>query len=102
MFNLVKAIVSGIFKLIMALVNIVLTPLDLLIKALIPDLSEAFSRINSFFDLLGDYSSFAISYLGFDNTTISIVLLLLTAIISIPLAVHTVKLAIKWYNTLKI
>lgn len=98
---MVKALITGIFKLIMALVSIVLAPLDLLIKSLLPDLTNVFSRINSFFDLLGNYASFGISYLGFTSETISLILLLLTTIITLPLAVHLIKLAIKWYNTLK-
>ena len=85
----------------MKLVAIVLAPLDLLIKSLVPDLTVAFSRINAFFDLLGDYASFGISYLGFDSTTISLIVIIFTSILTIPLAVHLIKLAVKWYNTLK-
>lgn len=98
---MVKALVSGLFKLIMKLVAIVLAPLDLLIKSLVPDLTVAFSRINAFFDLLGDYASFGISYFGFDSTTISLIVIIFTSILTIPLAVHLIKLAVKWYNTLK-
>lgn len=85
----------------MKLVSIVLAPLDLLIKGLIPDMTNVFSRINSFFDLLGNYVSFGLSYLGFTSETISLFVILITAIITIPLAVHMIKLAIKWYNALK-
>lgn len=95
-----NAIIKALFKLLMKLVVIVLTPLDLLIKNLLPDLSNVLAKVNSFFDLLIDYASFGVSYLGLTTETLSIITLLLTLILTIPLAVHVIKLAIKWYNAL--
>lgn len=98
---MVKFIIKALLKVIMFLVDIVLAPLNLLIRALMPDFANIISIVNGFFDMLGDYSAIAVSYLGLTPLVLNSILLLLGAIISIPLAVHTIKLAIRWYNALK-
>ena len=61
---MVKFIIKALLKVIMFLVDIVLTPLNLLIRTLMPDFANIISIVNGFFDMLGDYAAIAVSYLG--------------------------------------
>lgn len=99
---MVKALVSGILKLVIALINIVLLPLNLLIQALIPDLSTAFGYVTGFFNYLGNVSSWVMSYTGLTSEVISIIVAIIIATITIPLAVHMIKLVVIWFDKLKV
>lgn len=99
---MIKAILSGVFKVIISLVGFVLAPIDLAINTALPNLATAFSLISSLFDLIGSYVSWVLSYFGLYPDTISLAVLLITFIVTIPITFDTIKLAIKWYNALKV
>lgn len=82
------------------MIHIFLLPTDAAIRALLPDLSSTFQKVNAFFDYIGDYASFGVSYLGFTQETISLFLLIFTAIIAVPLTVSFIKIVLKWYRML--
>lgn len=98
---MINAILSGIFSLIIGLVNVLLTPIDLAIKTALPDLSSAISAVGSYFQLALDNVGFAVSLTGLSSTAISILVLYYTFKLTLPITFATIKLAIKWYDKLK-
>lgn len=98
---MINAILKGIMSLIIGLVNILLSPIDLAIKAALPDLASAISSIGSYFNLALENVGFAISITGLSSTAISIIILYYTFKLTLPITFATIKLAIKWYDKLK-
>lgn len=98
---MIKAIIKGIFKLVISLVSVLLTPIDALISQFLPGLDNALSTISNFFDYIGDFIPFVLSYLGISDIVITAAIDIVTFILTVPLMVHTVKLALAWYNKLK-
>lgn len=99
---MIKLIINGLMTLVISLVNVILAPIDLLIENSLPSLSNALDYISNFFDYIGGVVPWVISYTGISSEIISITIDLFAFVLSIPLVVHTVKLAISWYNKLKV
>lgn len=99
---MISKLLNAIFNLIVSLISLVLTPLELLIENALPSLSDALTMIGSFFDYVSGFTPVVISYTGLTTATISIIVMLILANLNIPLVVHTVKLAIKWFDKIKI
>ncbi len=98
---MIKAIINGIFKLVISLVSILLTPIDLIIEQFLPDISNALKYVSDFFDIIGDVAAFVVSYTGLNLTVLGIIVSISTFILTVPLMVQTIKLAISWYDKLK-
>lgn len=99
---MINALIQGIINFLSHLITLILTPLDLLIRGLLPDLSGALTLVDNFITHIINYVPLAISYTGLTNNTLSIIISLITAIVVIPLTAHGVKLALQWYNALKL
>lgn len=99
---MIKAIINGIFKLIMSLVNLLLLPIDALIEQFLPNVSEALSYVGGFFDYIGDFIPFVISYTGLSPVVLNAIVSITTFILTVPIMVHAIKLALSWYNKLKL
>lgn len=97
---MINAILSGVLTFLTQIIHILLTPINLAIQTLVPDLENAFALINQFWALITTYTDFVISYTGFTANVVSIIILLIIANISIPLSVHGVKLLVKWWEAL--
>ena len=98
---MINAIIEGIFNLVISLVNLLLTPIDLLINNYLPSLSYAFQYINDFFDFIGNIVPFVLSYTGIKPILLNIIIDIFIFILTVPLLIHTSKLAIRWYSRLK-
>lgn len=98
---MIKALLNGIIKLIISLVSVLLTPIDALIEQFMPNVSNALNYVAGFFDLIGSMISFVISYTGLNSFVLSAIIAIFTFILTVPLMVNTVKLALAWYNKLK-
>ena len=98
---MINAILTGIMKLIISLVSILLKPIDLLISAALPDLSSGISAVGNFLNLIKQGLGWAISVTGLSSECLSLIVLYFTFKLTVPLAISTVKLAIKWYDKLK-
>lgn len=99
---MIKAIISGIMSLIISLVNVILLPIDTLLATFLPDLSNALSGIGAFLNLCGTYIGWVIDFTGISSETISLIIAYYVFKLTVPLLVSTIKMAIKWYNALKI
>lgn len=99
---MIKILISGLFKLVMFLVSIILSPIDAIISQFLPGLSNALEYVTNFFDYIGNIIPFVISYTGINTIVLNAFIDITVFILTVPLMVHTVKLAIAWYNKLKI
>lgn len=98
---MINAILKGIMNLIIGLVGILLMPIDLAIKAALPDLSSAISAVGKYFQLALQNIGFVISITGLSTTAISLLVLYYTFKLTLPLTFSLIKLALKWYDKLK-
>lgn len=99
---MIKALINGIFKLILTLVNLILLPIDSLISNYLPSVSDALNVVSGFFNWVASLLPWGISWFGFSSTTISLFVGYITFELTVPLLTHAIKLAIKWYNALKV
>lgn len=98
---MINKLLMGIFKIIISLVNLLLTPIDTLISQFLPGLDNAFTMVGNLVQQLCNIIPWVMSWLGVSSIVISLLVSYLTFKMSVPIVVHTVKLAIKWYDKLK-
>lgn len=99
---MINKILNGIFNLIIGLVNVLLTPINNLIVKFIPDLTDIFTTIYACFDLVFDGLGWFLDASMISSQTITLIISCLTIRFTLPLAIYTVKLALKWYSKLKV
>ena len=98
---MINKILTGIMKLIISLVSVVMGPIDALISQFLPDLGNAINSIGTFFELATNSLGFCVSLMGLSSTALSLIVLYFTFKLSAPIVVSACKTAIKWYNALK-
>lgn len=98
---MINAILTGIFKLIIGLVSIILTPIDLLITNALPSLDSALTAVANFFNYIGSSIGWVISLTGLSSETLSLIVLYFTFKLTAPMLFYMIKLALSWYNKLK-
>lgn len=98
---MINKLLMGVISLIITLVNALLSPIDNLISSLLPGLDNAFTLIGNLLALLTDIIPWVMSWLGLNQTIRGLVVAYFTFVLTVPLIVHAIKLAIKWYDKLK-
>lgn len=99
---MINAILTGIFNIIISLVQTILTPIDNIISQFIPGLDSAFEMVALLFDNLVNFIPWVISFTGLNSTIIGLIVSYFTFRLTVPLMIHTVKLAVAWYDKLKV
>lgn len=99
---MINAIINGIFKLIIGLINIILTPIDLVINQFLPGLSDGLAKVSEYFQWVCSLIPWGISWFGLETAVITLFVGYVTFELTVPFMIHAVKLAIKWYNSLKV
>lgn len=99
---MINAILTGIIKLIISLVTLVLTPIDNLILSVLPDLSHSFTAIGDFFELIGTSIGWCVSVLGLSSECLSLIVVYFTFKLTAPMLFYMIKLALAWYDKLKV
>lgn len=97
---MIKVLIDGLLNLFSIVITVILTPINLALNTLVPDLTNAIAIVNSFWSLLETYGKFCISYTGMTSTTMSIIIVLIYANLIIPWTVHGLKLVAKWWEVL--
>ena len=97
---MINAILKGLFKLVISLVSIVLYPIDVIINAAFPSISSALSYIATMFQYVESFFSYILSWLHLPDALITLIVGYTVFRLTIPFAVHTTKLAVKWYHML--
>ena len=98
---MINALLKGLFSIIISLVNLLLTPIDAAISAALPAVSDALSAVSGFFTWICSFIPYIISWLHLPQWFITFVIGYWTFKLTVPLAIHTVKLAISWYDKIK-
>lgn len=98
---MINALLTGIFKLIIGLVSIILAPIDLLITNTLPSLDNALTGVANFFNYIGSSIGWVISLTGLSSDTLSLIVLYFTFKLTAPMLFYMIKLALSWYNKLK-
>lgn len=98
---MINAILKGIFSLVVGLVNLLLSPIDSLINSAFPSISTGISYINSFLDFINNLMSYILSWFHLPDAFITLIVGYVVFKLTLPLAIHTIKLAIKWYDKIK-
>jgi hypothetical protein len=99
---MIKAFINGIMKMMMSLVSILFAPIDALIMNVLPDLSNAFTAIGNLFNYSLQSLGFVVSLTGLSQSTLSLIVMFLTFKLTAPILFSTIKLALKWYDKLKL
>ena len=99
---MINAILKGIFNIVTKFINILLSPINLLITNMLPGFNTILSYIGSFFSMIGQYFGWLTNALLIDSEVLSFLILYWTFKLTFPLAVSTIKLVVKWYNSLKV
>lgn len=92
---------SVLFNLVIALVNVILAPIDLVIATALPSVSDALTGVGVAFQELCNYIPWAVSYFALKPWVWSLLVGYITFKLTVPFTVHAVKLAIEWYDKLK-
>lgn len=98
---MINALLTGIFKLIIGLVSVILAPIDLLITNALPSLDNALTAVANFFTFIGSSLGWVISLTGLSSDTLSLIVLYFTFKLTAPMLFYMIKLALSWYNKLK-
>lgn len=99
---MINAILEGIFSLIINLVNLLLSPIDALINATMPSLSDGLNMVTQFFEWVSGTIPWAMSWFGMSSIVLNLFVGYITFELTAPLIISTIKLAIKWYDKLKL
>lgn len=99
---MINAILKGIFSIVTKFISIVLAPINALIVTFLPGFNNVLSYISQFFNTFTQYVGFIMNSLFIDTNVISFLILYWTFKLTFPLAVSSIKLAVKWYNSLKV
>ena len=97
---MIKAIINGIFKLVVSLISVLLSPIDSLISAALPGLASAISSVASFLQICSSAIGWVLSCFGLSSACISLIVIYFTFKLTVPVTLHVIKLAIKWYHML--
>ena len=98
---MINAILTGIFNLVIGLVEIILTPIDLAISTALPSLDSALNAIGQLFALIGNSLGWAISLTGISSQCIALIVAYYTFKLTLPLTFSLIKSALAWYDKLK-
>lgn len=98
---IVNVILKGFLNLVILFAKIILLPVDALLNSLLPETELLFSAVNSMFDTLEPVLGFVVSLSGLSTTAISFLIIYYTFSLTAPLAIHSIKFIVKWYNVLK-
>lgn len=98
---MIKAILRGIFKLIISLCTLLLTPIDSLITATLPDLSNALNYVNALIDYIINFIGYCVNLTGLSSFAINLIIAYYSFILLSRPVLYVSKLALKWYKALR-
>lgn len=97
---MIRAIINGIFSLVVSLVGVLLAPIDALITNALPGLSSAISAVGSFLQTCTSAIGWVLSCFGLSSSCLSLIVIYFTFKLTVPILIYTFKLAVKWYHML--
>lgn len=98
---MIGTLLNAIFKIITSLVQLILSPIDALIETYLPDLATGLNYINDLFSFINNVIGYCVDASGLTATAIGLVVAYWVFVLTVPLTFCSIKLALKWYNSLK-
>jgi len=99
---MINSILTGIFNIVISLVDLILSPIDALINASLPAVSTGLNYVSGFFNYIVSFIPWICSWFNLPQLFITLIIGYWTFKFTVPLAVKTVKLALSWYDKLKL
>lgn len=99
---MIQELFTGLVSLIISFISLLLIPIDNLILSILPDLSNAFTGIANLFNLISGGIAWAVSLTGLSSASLTLIVVYYTFKLTAPMLFYLIKLAISWYNKLKI
>ena len=94
--------IYGIINIIISFISLLLIPIDNLILSFLPDLSNALTAIGNYLNIIAGGIGWAISLSGLSSATISLIVTYYVFKLTAPIGFYLIKLAVAWYNKLKV
>lgn len=98
---MIAKLFSFLFDLVINLVNLLLSGVDAVIEQFLPQVSDAINMVSALFTQILSLIPWVMSWMGLNTVVVGIVVGVITFELTVPLVVHTIKLAIRWYDKLK-
>lgn len=98
---MIAKIFTFLFDLVISLVQVLLSGIDSIIAQFLPQVSDALNMVSALFTNVLDFIPWVMSWMGLNSTVTTLAVAVFTFELTVPLLIHTVKLAIKWYDKLK-
>lgn len=99
--NIIIFVFQAILYIVFTLIKLILLPFDLIIETFIPSVSNALETIGDFLVICAQSLGWAISASGIPYSAISLVATYFIFKLTLPLQMWFLKLAFKWYRTIK-
>lgn len=100
--NLLTGFLQLVLDLIISLCNLLLLPIDAVIFTLIPDFADLTIYINRFLVYASTYLGYLLDMFGFYPETLILLVAFIAFKLTVPLQLWVAKVALKWYNILKL
>lgn len=91
-----------ILKFFLELVQLVLTPIENLIAQYVPATSNVVALLNDFIDLIINFFPWIMSWFNIPGFVLGFIVDMIFSITVLKIFLHSVKVAIAWYNALKL
>lgn len=98
---MIAKLFQALFNLIIGLINILLSPIDAIIQAAFPAVASLLSSVNSMFTIASTGIGWVVGVSCLPPLAFQLLLSYYTFILTVPLAISSIKLVIRWYNALK-
>ena len=98
---MIAKLFSFLFDLVISLVQVLLSGIDSLIAQFVPAVADALNMVSALFNTVLSYIPWVMSWMGLNSTVVGFAVAVFTFQLTVPLLVHVIKLAIKWYDKLK-
>lgn len=99
---MINKILTGIIKFLISIVNVLIAPIDNLISQFLPSLSGAINAVGAFLNICTSSLGWVLSLFGLSSDCLSLLVIYFTFKLTAPIAFSTIKLAIKWYDKIKL
>lgn len=99
--DIVTMAFTVILRIVFTMINALMIPIDTAIATLLPNLSQAFGAIADFITIITSYLGFAISLTGIPPWVIVFMASYFIFILTVPIGIYGLKLAVRWYFTVK-
>lgn len=99
---MINKILMGVFKIVVSLISLLLTPINNAITQYLPGLDNALTGLANVFQIGGQYIGWILDALCITPTTISLLVSVMVFKLTFPLVVSLFKLVINWYDKMKV